>query len=148
MYKNKGMMTLEAVVIVPVILIVTILIFWTGVLLHARAAVRSAVSAAVLRGSERAELDNGELADLMQEVLRDCLDERLVMMEEPQVDVCVEYGSLKASVAGVLEIPPLPIYGAAAWEVRAEAEAMRLRESQIVRTIHRIDRKLEERNGE
>ena len=148
MRKNKGMMTLEAAVIVPMILIATILIFWTGILLHDRAAVRSAVCAAVLRGSERAEQDNEELADLMKEVLRDCLTDRLVMMEDPQVDVCVEYGRLKASVTGVLEIPSIPIYGAATWEVHAEAEAMRLRESQIVRTIQRIDRKLEERKGE
>lgn len=146
--KNRGMMTLEAAVIVPVILVATILIFWTGVLLHDRAAARSAVSAAVLRGSERAELSNEELVSLMKEVADSWLEERLVMMEEPELEVAAEYGKLSASLTGRLEVPSLPFFGSAVWDVSASAEAMRLRESQIVRTIHRIDRVLEERKGE
>ena len=148
MKRNGGMMTIEATVIVPITLIVTILIFWTGILLYDRAAVRSAVSIAALRGSERAELGNEELADLMSDVLKDYLDKRLVMMEEPQADITVEYGKIRVSVSGEVEVPELPLYGSAIWEVSASAEALRLRESQIVRTIHRIDRVMEERKGE
>jgi len=137
-------MTLEAAVIIPMILITTILIFWTGVLLYDRAAVRSAASAAVLRGSERAELSNEELADLMKEVAGSWLNGRLVLMDDPQVEVSVEYESIRTGITGSVEVPALPVFGSAVWDVHASAEAMRLRESQIVRTIRRIDRVLEE----
>ncbi len=136
---NKGMMTIEACVIIPLSLFITFLLLWTGMLLYNRAAVNYAVSTAVIQGSRMAECSNDEISDYVQKKITELLENKLVLMEMPQMQVTVEYGQISASLQGYLDAPVLAGFSGD-WTVKAQRSAERMRSSQIVRTIRRVDR--------
>ena len=136
---NRGMMTIEACVIVPLSLMITFLLLWNGMLLYDRAAVNYAVSAAVIRGGCMAEASNEEISTFVQQKIAEMLEHKLVLMECPEAQVRVEYGSITASVRGTLDAPPLAGF-TGDWTVESQHSADRMRASQIVRTIQRVDR--------
>ena len=144
---NKGMMTIEACVILPLSLFITFLLFWTGMLLYNRAAVNYAVSTAVVQGSRMAECSNDEICDHVQKKIAELLENKLVLMEMPQPEVTVEYGKISASLQGALHAPVLAGVGGN-WPVEAQYSADRMRSSQIVRTIRRVDRLAENHRGQ
>ena len=136
---NKGMMTIEACVIIPLSLMITFLLLWTGILLYNRTAVNYAVSTAVIQGSRMAERSNEEICDYVGKKISELLEEKLVLMEMPQMEVAVEYGEIRASLQGYLDAPILAGF-CGNWSVEAQRSAERMRSSQIVRTIRRVDR--------
>ena len=144
---NRGMMTIEAVVIIPLALMISFLLLWTGMLLYDRAAVNYAVSVAVIRGSRMAEESNEEISAYVQDKIAELLEHKLVLLELSQMEVKVKvsYGNISASVDGSLDAPPLAGF-AGNWSVSAQHSADRMRASRIVRTIQRVDRMTE--NGE
>ncbi|MBO6205604.1 MAG: pilus assembly protein [Lachnospiraceae bacterium] len=149
---NKGMMTIEACVIIPLSLMITFLLLWTGMLLYNRTAVNYAVSTAVIQGSRMAEQSNEEISDYVQKKIFELLENKLVLMEMPQMEVKVEYGMIRAGMQGYLNAPVLAGF-CGNWSVEAQYSAERMRSSQIVRTIRRVDRLAEkhreqDRNGE
>lgn len=143
LHSNRGMMTIEAVVILPLSLMITFLLLWTGMLLYNRAAVSYAVSVAVIRGSRLAEESNEEIQSYVGKKIPELLEHKLVLMEisqmEMEVEVEVSYQTISASVSGNLQAPPLAGF-AGDWSVSVQRRADRMRSSQIVRTIQRVDR--------
>jgi len=133
------MMTVEACVILPLALMVTFLLFWTGILLYDRAVVNYAVSAAVIRGSRMAERSNEEISGFVQKKIEELTEDKLVLMERPQMEVRVEYGKIYASLSGNLRAPILAGF-CGNWSVEACRDADRMRVSRIVRTLQRLDR--------
>ena len=141
LHSNRGMMTIEAVVILPLSLMITFLLLWTGMLLYNRAAVSYAVSVAVIRGSRMAEESNEEIQSYVGKKIPELLEHKLVLMEISQMEMEVEvsYQTISASVSGNLQAPPLAGF-AGDWSVSVQRRADRMRSSQIVRTIQRVDR--------
>ena len=143
---NKGMMTIEACVIIPLSLMITFLLFWTGILLYNRTAVNYAVSTAVIQGSRMAECPNDEICEYVQKKIAELLEHKLVLMEMPQTEVTAEYGKISASLTGYVNAPVLAGFGGN-WSVEVHRSADRMRSSQIVRTIRRVDRLAEKAQG-
>ncbi len=138
--RNKGMMTLEACVIVPLILVASVLLFWIGVLLYDRGATDYVVSAAALRGGRIAEADKQDIAEVMKNSATAAAQDRLVLLDEQSFTMEVGYGMVEASMDAALNVPEMPLYGGDQWDASAVAESPRIRESQIIRTIYRMDK--------
>ena len=148
MKNNKGMMTIEACVIIPLSLVITFLLLWTGILLYDRAAVHYAVATAVVQGSRRAEDGNDEIRTLVQKKIAELLEHKLVLLREEEMETTVQvtYGKITASVSGRMNVPAFAKEHGI-WEVSAQHSADRMRSSQIVRTLQRIDRLAETYTG-
>jgi len=78
MRNNKGMMTIEACVIIPVIIFMTIMIIWIGMLSYNRNAINSAVSIGLTLGAAAPEKDNEEIAECVKNKTEELLEDRLV----------------------------------------------------------------------
>lgn len=134
-----AMMTLEAVVILPVCLMVSIMILWIGMLLYNRTTVDYALSVAVIQGGRQAEKDNDEILALVQDKAEELLRGRLVQMDAPSLTVTVDMFEVKAELQGRMKAPPIPLVGSmditADWSVETEKSSPRLKESMIVRTL-------------
>ncbi|MCR4643057.1 MAG: hypothetical protein K5697_13650 [Lachnospiraceae bacterium] len=134
-----AMMTLEAVVILPFCLIVSIAILWIGMLLYNRTAVDYALSVAVIQGGRQAEKENDEIVSLVRKKAEELLQGRLVLMDAPSLTVSVDMFEVKAELHGRMKAPPLPLIGnmsiTADWSVESEKTSPRLKESMIVRTL-------------
>ncbi len=134
-----AMMTLEAVVILPVCLLSSIMILWIGMLLYNRTTVDYALSVAVIQGGRQAEKDNDEILKLVQDKAEELLKGRLIMMEDPSLTVTVDLFEVKAELTGRMKAPPIPLIGSmeltADWSVDSEKTSPRLKESMIVRTL-------------
>lgn len=137
----RAMMTLEAVIILPLTLTVSLLVLWVGMMLYNRTAAEYALDVSVIQAARQAEAENGEILKLAENKLQELLKGKLVMMESFHTDVSVDGLRVKASLEGKMYGPVIPVIGnihGQDWSIRAEREAPRLKESMIVRTIKRI----------
>ena len=139
---NRGMATIEACIIIPVCIAVTMLLIWFGLYSYDRIVCAGSVHRAVIYASSTPELDNSELADICQDKLSQELEDNLVYLKNPRIEINVDYGTITARVEGDFEVPGIfnfgGIYGRDSWYIEEEAAAPRLRHSMVVRAIAEI----------
>ena len=138
MRNNRGMMTIEACVIIPIIIFMTIMILWIGMLSYNRNAINSAVSVGLTLGASVPEKDNEEIVECVK---------RLVLAEDPEINVTVTYGTIKTEVTATMESPPVPgmdVFRSEVWDLGQQKEIKRIRCSRLIRTFNRVERFMEE----
>ncbi len=151
MRNNKGMMTIEACVIIPVIIFMTIMIIWIGMLSYNRNAINSAVSIGLTLGAAAPEKDNEEIAECVKNKTEELLEDRLVLVDDPVINVSVSYGTIKTEVKASMESPPVPgmdIFKSEVWDLAQQKEVKRIRCSRLIRTFNRVGRYMEENCSE
>ncbi len=147
MRNNRGMMTIEACVIIPIIIFMTIMILWIGMLSYNRNAINSAVSVGLTLGASVPEKDNEEIVECVKNKTEELLDERLVLAEDPEINVTVTYGTIKTEVTATMESPPVPgmdVFRSEVWDLGQQKEIKRIRCSRLIRTFNRVERFMEE----
>ena len=123
--RNKGMMTIEACVIIPISVFLSITLLWIGILVYNRTAVNYAVSGGLIYG------------------------EQMVLVEEPQITVSVQFGNIESELEAYMDSPPVPAMGAmfrsGTWDLGVTKKVRRERKAQVIRLIHRLDTAIEEK---
>lgn len=135
------MMTLEAVVILPLTLMISMLIIWSGLLLYNRTAADYALSVAVIQAARQAEAENEEIVKLAKDKAVELLNARMVIMEEAEVDVRVDIDSVEAIYNGRMRAPVLPVFGDVKlfeWKVDVTRKTPRLKEAMTVRAMKNL----------
>lgn len=120
------MATIEATVIIPISLGITILLFWLGIYYYNWNVCNEAIAKAVAYGSEYAEKDNEEIEKLVMEELNKNLKDNLILADGVKMEVSVDYGSISASASGKLR----------GWTYSGKVVSPRLRPSMLMRLIH------------
>lgn len=146
MKNNKGMMTIEACVIIPIIIFMTIMIIWIGMLSYNRNAINSAISVGLTLGAGFPEKDNEEIAECVKDKTEELLTDRLVLAEDSEINVTVTYGMIKTEVTASMESPPVPgmdVFRAEVWDLGQQKETKRIRCSRLIRTFNRVGRFME-----
>lgn len=141
MKRLKAMMTIEAVIILPLCLMISLLIVWSGILLYNRTAADYALSVAVIQAARQAEADNDTILKLAGDKASELLNARMVMMEEASLDVSVDLMAVKASYSGRMRAPVLPAFGDGLhfdWGISISRKSPRLKEAMTVRSMHNI----------
>lgn len=139
---NKGMMTIEACILIPIIIMISLLVIWLGFFLYNKTLLMECAGIAAIRGSQMAEADNEALASAAAARAEELLSQKTVAMEIQDIIVSVDYGAVTVKIRGVMQIPEaiflLDIYQDDGWEIYVEQTAERLRSCSILRTIERI----------
>lgn len=139
---NKGMMTIEACILVPCIIMISLLVIWLGFFLYNKTLLMECAGIAAIRGSQMAEADNEALAGAALDRAEELLAQKTVAMEVQDIIVSVDYGAVTVKITGVMQIPEaiflLDIYQDDRWEIYVEQTAERLRSCSILRTIERV----------
>lgn len=139
---NKGMMTIEACILIPIIIMISLLVIWLGFFLYNKTLLMECAGIAAIKGSQMAEADNEALASAAAARAEELLAQKTVAMEIQDIIVSVDYGAVTVKIRGVMQIPEaiflLDIYQEDRWEIYVEQTAERLRSCSILRTIERI----------
>lgn len=139
---NKGMMTIEACILIPIIIMISLLVIWLGFFLYNKTLLMECAGIAAIRGSQMAEADNEALAIAAAVRAEELLSQKTVAMEIQDIIVSVDYGAVTVKITGVMRIPEaiflLNIYQTDRWEIYVEQTAERLRSCSILRTIERV----------
>ncbi len=147
MMNNKGMMTIEACVIIPIIIFMTIMILWIGMLSYNRNAINSAISVGLTFGASVPEKDNEEIIECVKNKTEELLTDRLVLVEDPEINVTVSYGTIKTEITASMESPPVPgmdVFKSEVWDLGQQKEVKRIRCSRLIRTFNRVERFMEQ----
>ena len=139
MNNQSGMISIEAAVIIPITIAVTMLIIWLGIFFYIQNVMDVCSNQAAIVGSHLADLDNNEIQDITTETLNTLLADNLVMMDDVTSDISVDFGSVTVHVEGSLNIPSFflfgDIYDTKFWSIDITNSAPRLISSMFVRTI-------------
>lgn len=139
---NKGMMTIEVCILIPIIIMISLLVIWLGFFLYNKTLLMECAGIAAIKGSQMAEADNEALASAAAARAEELLAQKTVAMEIQDIIVSVDYGAVTVKIRGVMQIPEaiflLDIYQEDRWEIYVEQTAERLRSCSILRTIERI----------
>lgn len=136
------MMTIEACILIPIIIMVSLLVIWLGFFLYNKTLLMECAGIAAIRGSQMAEADNETLAAAAAIRAEELLSQKTVAMEIEEIIVSVDYGAVTVKITGVMQIPQaiflFNIYQNDRWEIYVEQTAERLRTCSILRTIERV----------
>ncbi len=139
---NKGMMTIEACILIPIIIMISLLVIWLGFFLYNKTLLMECAGIAAIKGSQMAEADNEVLAGVAAARAGELLAQKTVAMEIQDIIVSVDHEAVTVKIRGVMQIPEaiflLDIYQEDSWEIYVEQTAERLRSCSILRTIERI----------
>ncbi len=140
---NKGMSTIEAVIIIPICFSIIMLLIWSGIFFYDKNTLSQAASRAAICGSQKSYSENNEIADYVTECVLKITDGKLILLDEANVSVTVSSTQISVNVSGVMNIPGFlifeNIYGSSLWSIDITEYAARLKNSMVVRTANRID---------
>ena len=147
--RNKGMMTIEACVIIPISVFLSITLLWIGILVYNRTAINYAVSGGLIYGEQIAEKDNETICREVKDKTAELLKDKLVLVEEPQITVSVQFGNIESELEAYMDSPPVPAMGAmfrsGTWDLGVTKKVRRERKAKVIRLIHRLDTAIEEK---
>lgn len=139
---NKGMMTIEACILIPIIIMVSLLVIWLGFFLYNKTLLIECAGIAAIKGSQMAEADNETLASAAAVRAEELLMQKTVAMEIQDIIVSVDHGAVTVKITGIMQVPEaiflMDIYQDDRWEIHVEQTAERLRSCSILRTIERV----------
>lgn len=149
-FNNKGMSTIEACVIIPISMTVTMLLIWLGFFYFNRNLLAESASQAAVYGTEFSNFDNETIKRKVIGKLDECIKDKTIFLKNVDYSVIVESRLITVSVKADLDIPSFIVFGNLykkdIWSMEFVKKAPRLRNSLFVRTINRI--KESERNTE
>lgn len=139
---NRGMMTIEACILIPIIIMLSLLVIWLGFFLYNKTLLMECAGIAAIKGSQIAEADNETIANTAVARAEELLMQKTVAMEIRDINVSVDHGAVTVKITGVMQVPDaiflMDIYQDDRWEINVEQTAERLRSCSILRTIERI----------
>lgn len=139
---SRGMITIEACILIPMILMISLLIIWLGFFLYNRTLFMECAGIAAIKGSQMAEADNEEISATVRERARELLQQKTIGMEDVVIEVIVDYGSVTVGIRGSMQVPGAifltDIYQNNRWNLQVEQTTERLRNCTILRTIEGI----------
>lgn len=148
---NKGMMTIEACILIPIIIMISLLVVWLGFFLYNKTLLMECAGIAAIKSSQMAEADNEILAREAAARAEEVFSQKTVAMEIQDIIVSVDYGAVTVKIRGVMQIPDaiflFDIYQNHVWEVYVEQRAERLRSCSILRTIERVRKERRNKNA-
>lgn len=134
------MSTIEASIIIPITIGITMLLFWLGVYYYNQNVCNESIAKAVAYGSEHSNMSNEEIEKIVLDELNKNLKDNLVLADDIKMSVSVSYGTITANVHGNIKVPGVfnlgNIYNKSSWTYEGEGSAARLQPSMLLRLIH------------
>lgn len=138
---DAGMTTIEACVIIPITLVVTMLLIWLGLFFYNKNVMSHAASRAAIMGAQHPELTNEEVSEYVICKVKEFVEGKTLFLENPTIDVIVEYTEITVRLEGEMGLPQSTrmggIYKQRSWEIVLVEKAARQNPSMFVRTVSR-----------
>jgi len=139
---NKGLFSIEAAMIIPMIIAVIMLLIWLSIFFYNRSVLSEVASRAAICGSQNAELENTEIVDYVTDKVIELSDNKLIFLDSLSCEVTVEANQIKVNLTGSMSIPPFinlfNLYENNLFEISITESATRLKNSMFIRTVYRL----------
>lgn len=136
---NKGMMTIEACFLLPMLIMLCLFVIWLGFFLYNKTLFMECAGIAAILGSQMAEADNETIGTTVNNRARELLSGKTVLAEGIEVRVTVDYDAVTVGITGLLRIPGVVFLTDMGlnntWQLQASQTAGRLRSCSIIRGI-------------
>lgn len=136
---NRGMMTIEACFLLPMLLMLSLLVIWLGFFLYNKTLFMECAGIAAILGSQMAEADNETIGTTVNNRARELLSGKTVLAEGIEVRVTVDYDAVTVGITGLLRIPGVVFLTDMGlnntWQLQASQTAGRIRSCSILRGI-------------
>lgn len=148
---DRGVMTIEACFLLPMLLMLSLLVIWLGFFLYNKTLFMECAGIAAILGSQMAEQDNEVIGMTVNNRARELLSQKTIAVEGIEVRVTVDYDAVTVGITGNVKIPGAvfltDIYQKESWQLQASQRAERIRSCSILRGIEHF-RKEQAAGGE
>lgn len=145
---NKGYTTLEATIIIPMTMIISLILVCLGLFFFDKNIIAHGASRAAIMGGQHPEMSNDDLVEYVTLMAEEIMKDKLIGMEDPVIEVTVNYMDIVVHVTGDMRLPEGThmggIYKDRLWEIDITEKGARLDPSIFVRTIGRVRNGLSE----
>ena len=136
---NKGMMTIEACFLLPMLIMLCLFVIWLGFFLYNKTLFMECAGIAAILGSQMAEADNETIGTTVNNRARELLSGKTVLAEGIEVRVTVDYDAVTVGITGLLRMPGVVFLTDMGlnntWQLQASQTAGRHRSCSIIRGI-------------
>ena len=136
---NRGMMTIEACFLLPMLIMLCLFVIWLGFFLYNKTLFMECAGIAAILGSQMAEADNETIGTTVNNRARELLSGKTVLAEGIEVRVTVDYDAVTVGITGILRIPGIVFLTDMGlnntWQLQASQTAGRIRSCSILRGI-------------
>lgn len=139
--EKSAYMTVEASLLIPVILGGIIFILYVGFYLYNFAVMKQTAYIAALRGSQIKQVSSDRIESYVEEQVDELLRQRILAKEDIKKEIKVSKGSIKVKLYTNIKIfleEFLP-FGKKSWEIKGEAKVDRVDPIEIIRGARKIN---------
>lgn len=134
-FNNKGMMTVEAAVIIPLSLFITIMLVWLSFYYYDKNALSAAAAEGAVKGAENAWCSNEEIVQIVEDRIAECLTDRTIFLDDIDMEVTVSFSEIEVRLSSGIKAPDNGIFNTDMWSIDVVKKAPRLQSSEVVRGI-------------
>ena len=139
--EKNGYMTVEAGMVMPLIVVGIVFLIYAGFYLYDVAVIRQISYAAALRASQQTDLTSSEMKTYAEKQLKDLMEKRLLVVEERNEEISVSSGKVVINVSAKVKMPFFVLLSEKLnlWKIKSEAEAVRVNPVKNIRIIRGSD---------
>lgn len=132
--KKSGYMTIEATLIMPLIIMGIVFIIYIGFYLYDVSVIRQISYVAALRASEQLDFTDMEMKEYAKKQLSELKENRLLVIKTWEEKINVNNGRIKIRVSAQVAMPFQSVFllYPGVWEIKSEAQAIKVNPVQII----------------
>lgn len=139
--EKRAYMTVEAALIVPMVVGGIIFILYLGFYLYNVCAVKQAAYIAALRGSQMKKASDDEVEMYVEQQLEQLLEKQLLTLNNWEKDINVSVWRVKVQITSDIKMPFSGLLSSITdiWKIEGKAEANRINPVEIIRGVRKTD---------
>jgi len=128
-------MTIEASLIIPIVLGGIVFIMYIGFYLYNFATIKQTAYIAALRGSQLRNVSSAEIENFVEKQVDELLQRQIVAKEDIKKEVKVSMGNIKVKIYTGVKIP----FAENILEINGESQVNRMEPIEIIRGVRKIN---------
>ena len=139
--EEKAYMTIEATLIIPVIVGGIIFVLYLGIFLYNSCTIKQTAYIAALRGSQIKNMSQKEIETYVEKQIDELLFQNILAREEVKKEVRTSIGKVTVKMSTDVNIPFTDLLSAKIhiWEIETEGYANRVNPIEIIRGVRKIN---------
>lgn len=135
--EKRGYMTIEATMIMPLIIVGIVFIIYVGFYLYDVSVIRQISYVAALRASRQTDFTSAQMEQYAKNQLKELIDKRLLAVETWRDEIKVNSRTVRISVSAAVQMPFSGFISEKLdlWRIESEAEVTRINPVKYIRTL-------------
>jgi len=139
--EEKAYMTIEASLIIPVIVGGIIFVLYLGIFLYNSGTIKQTAYIAALRGSQMKNMSQKEMETYVEKQIDELLFQQILAREDMKKEIDISMGKVTVKIGTDVKMPFANLLSAKIdfWEINGEGYANRVDPIEIIRGVRKIN---------